>query len=340
MYSIINKRLKVHKILFSVSDLGPCENVEVLRTEVNDQSDLHLSNVFHSTALEGSSTLNDPSYRPADSQLESSAINEETSPLPVVLNQQFNKVNTGFSKDVISLPERSMEKHKRIRHYCILCNDDGQENKAKLSKDRRQANISRHWQEVHLRHPRVRAINAAVSKAEKNRLIKQLRSEGDQYFNNILAEKEGTFILTRRLNYTKQHEITEYGDCAGCGQKLLLKFIYQHNKRCFGKIEQGRNRILIQCSRATSLFIQPSAIEPLRTRIVPKLRYPDPVTEVICEDELIVDYGNLQTLKYRESTHIDKMIRARLRRLGQFLIEVSVILKSVWKFVTVKKFIY
>lgn len=114
----------------------------------------------------------------------------------------------------------------------------------------------------------------------------------------------------------------------------MLKFLYQHNKRCLGKIPLGNNRILRQCSRATSLFIRPSAIPELRTRIIPKLRFPDAITEAICEDEIIINYGNLQTVKYRESAHIDKMIRARLRRLGKFLIEVRFILKSVQKLIT------
>lgn len=106
------------------------------------------------------------------------------------------------------------------------------------------------------------------------------------------------------------------------------------NRRCVGKIRQGNNRILVQCSRATSLFIVPSAIASLRLRIIPKLRFPDPINEVICEDEVIVSYGNLQTVKYRESAHIDKMIRSRLRRLGKFLTEVKFIAKAVEKLIT------
>lgn len=148
--------------------------------------------------------------------------------------------------------------------------------------------------------------------------LKKIRVQ--KLFNFYLFAE--TLILSRRPAATKQYGIKKYGDCARCGKRLSLKFLYQHNKRCLGRINHGINRILVQCSWETSLFIRPSAIHPLRTRLIPKLRFPDPITEVICEDEVIIDYGNLQTVKYRESAHIDKMIRARLRRLGKFLIEV------------------
>lgn len=162
----------------------------------HDDSNFDLSsaaNAFHSTTLGENSNAVDPSYHPTESLLESTEVNEEEGPSSLHLNHQYNRVDTGMSKDNIVLPTRSKEKSGRIRHYCILCKDEQENQSHKISKDRRQANITRHWNEVHSRHRRVREINSATSKGEKNRLIKLLRTEGDQYFNNTLAEKEGSF---------------------------------------------------------------------------------------------------------------------------------------------------
>lgn len=155
------------------------------------------ANVLHSTALGESSNANDSTYLPTTSQAESDEVNEAAGTVPLVLNYQFNQVNTGIGRENIVLPRYSKEA-KRIRHFCILCVEEENQS-AKISKDKRQANITRHWQKVHKRHRRIREINSATE-SEKKRLIKLLRNEGDQYFNNTLADKEGNFSNLRLLN--------------------------------------------------------------------------------------------------------------------------------------------
>ena len=49
---------------------------------------------------------------------------------------------------------------------------------------------------------------------------------------------------------------------------------------------------------------------------------PDEVADAIRFDNLIIKFGNMQVSKYKESHHIDKMIRQQLRRLGRFLLKV------------------
>lgn len=184
-----------------------CQNINrpnfpIFSPELNcDDLQLSAANVFHSITLGGNSSRDDSSYQTTTSQLERSEMNGGTGSAPLTLNYQFNQINTGICRDNIVLPRFTKEGSKRIRHYCILCKNIEQKDKsAKISKDVRQANITRHWQEVHSRHRRVREINSAATKLAKARLIKILQNEGGQYFNNILAEKEGKILNSRILN--------------------------------------------------------------------------------------------------------------------------------------------
>lgn len=58
----------------------------------------------------------------------------------------------------------------------------------------------------------------------------------------------------------------------------------------------------------------------MRRRIFPVLRQNDDVVNAIRFDDLVIIFGNFQAEKYRESNHIDDMIRTKLRRLGRFLL--------------------
>lgn len=58
----------------------------------------------------------------------------------------------------------------------------------------------------------------------------------------------------------------------------------------------------------------------VRQRIFPKF-HQDHVVEAIRYDYVVIFYANSLTSKYRESQFNDKMIRAKLRLLGRFIIE-------------------
>ena len=88
--------------------------------------------------------------------------------------------------------------------------------------------------------------------------------------------------------------------------------------RCL-KENLSNNRTVQRICRSQNLQITSIASNALGQRVFPVLRV-DEVVKAIRFDKLIIMYANFQVEKYKESYHIDDMIRQKLKRLGRFLL--------------------
>ncbi|KAJ8930644.1 hypothetical protein NQ314_016559 [Rhamnusium bicolor] len=91
----------------------------------------------------------------------------------------------------------------------------------------------------------------------------------------------------------------------------------RHVKICNRGGTHRNDRSLLKRSRALLSNIHPDANEILKTKIFPVLNEDD-VKNIIRYDRLIILYGNIMCLTYRDEHHFD-MIRNRLRLMGTFL---------------------
>jgi hypothetical protein len=73
-------------------------------------------------------------------------------------------------------------------------------------------------------------------------------------------------------------------------------------------------------SRKLDIEINEKACDVLQQQVLPVLRLDD-ISAIIRNDEFLISNGNKMCAKYR-SPHQHKMICARLRSLGRFLLEV------------------
>lgn len=129
----------------------------------------------------------------------------------------------------------------------------------------------------------------------------------------------GHFMVSRVSRAEKEYGPGDYTTCISCHKTLLAIHLRHHNARCT-KTNCSNQRSLQIESRKTCLLISKYAKNPLRRRIFPVLRQNDAVVNAIRFDDTVIIFGNFQADKYRESNHIDDMIRTKLRRLGRFLL--------------------
>ena len=148
--------------------------------------------------------------------------------------------------------------------------------------------------------------------------------QGRSKYNNL--------IVCRRAKSHRTHSPSHYKVCPNCKGYFSKLSLRKHYRLCCQTGKKGERNILIN-SRRIHGDIHKKASEKLKQDIFPVLREDD-VTRILRYDELAILYGNKMCTKYR-SRHHDSMIRARLRLIGRFLLEIKKINLNITDFASV-----
>ncbi|CAH1173849.1 unnamed protein product [Phaedon cochleariae] len=198
---------------------------------------------------------------------------------------------------------KSKEKYPSKDQYCIFC-------KSKVKR------FGRHIAGKHKGEEEVKEIfNYEKKSIERKRIIDKLRSKGNYEFNH---KEHSTKIVARRsINKASPRE---YTDCPSCLVRVSKVSLRRHYRKCNANTQDNTRDTYVKSKRVT-LSLHPLAHSILKDHIFPVFRN-DANIRVIRNDYLAILYGNKLVAKYR-SPHHYKMIRANMRYIGRFLLEMK-----------------
>lgn len=124
-------------------------------------------------------------------------------------------------------------------------------------------------------------------------------------------------ILCRRQRKAKPQKICK--PCPNCKGYFSIHVLRRHYRSCSGTQKGTRNITILSRQLEGNISKEAGAI--LKNEVFPVLK-DDAVVNTIRYDKLLIKYGNKLCLKYRDK-HLHNMIRAKLRVLGRFIIEIK-----------------
>lgn len=133
----------------------------------------------------------------------------------------------------------------------------------------------------------------------------------------------GDLIVPRPSKYTRK--LNDFKVCPSCKGHYSKYAIRKHYPKCIPHHIKG-DRSIHMMGKFIRGQIHKTASHTLY-RVFLLLR-DDDITQVIRYDEFVITYGNTLCEKYR-LPHFHKMIRAKLRTIGRFLLEIKKIDKTV-----------
>jgi hypothetical protein len=110
-----------------------------------------------------------------------------------------------------------------------------------------------------------------------------------------------------------------YSVCPNCQGYFITTALRKHFRNFTGKNDKKKG-ILVMSRKLDIEINEKKACDVLQQQVFPVLRLDD-ISAIIRNDEFLISYGNKICAKCR-SPHLHKMIRARLRLLGRFLLGI------------------
>ncbi|KAG5888124.1 hypothetical protein JTB14_019895 [Gonioctena quinquepunctata] len=214
------------------------------------------------------------------------------------------KINTFYGKTVIPEEETGKMKYEPKQQFCFFCE--------KLVR-----RFGRHLTTVHKNEGEVQKIISHGKKSElRRKLIDQLRTKGNYMYNHGDNKSPRNIVARRPIN--KQCP-KEYMDCPICFVRLSKVSIRRHIRKC-NPSNLTRKRSCQVDSKRVTFDLHKMADPILKEHVFPVLKN-DLCTQVLRKDILVILYGNKLVAKYTSSHH-HKMIRANLRYIGKYIIEM------------------
>lgn len=220
-----------------------------------------------------------------------------------------------ISPKSIAPDHNKKQRYPNKQQFCIFC-------------EKLVNRFGRHLTGVHKNEKEVIEItNLPLKSLDRKKKIDVLRCKGNYHFNHSIHST--TYIVARRCH--RKNEPNEYTDCPSCLMRVSKLSLRRHYRKCIGNVDMNvTSRDTYVKSKIVTLPIHPSACPVLKTQIFPYFRN-DEAIQIIRNDYLAILYGNKLVTKYRAQHHY-KMIKANLRYIGRFLLEMRRISCSITDF--------
>ncbi|XP_061767061.1 uncharacterized protein si:ch211-195b21.5 isoform X2 [Nerophis ophidion] len=226
-----------------------------------------------------------------------------------------------------------LKKHgKRVynkRHYCLYCSKP-------------YAKMARHLESAHKNRLEVAtALSFPTSSIERRKQLEYIRNKGN-YVHNAAIMESGKGELVPFKRPSKEAKGNDFMHCAYCQGLFTRKVLWRHMQSCCLKRasvtrKPGRNRVQSMCTYTGPV---PSSISKQLWRLTNAM-IPDPITEIIKDDQVITDVGQHLLNKRGMSAKNQQCVRENMRELGRLIHNArrGTTLKKIEDFVNPKNYL-
>lgn len=204
------------------------------------------------------------------------------------------------------------------KHFCLFCEKPYSRLIDHVEIKNRKEQIVKKFLEI----PKMRRTkNQCLSEDQLKRqqIANKIRRLGDHQHNLKTNNPDDCVVSRRPRKCGKTKTIKDFLPCPKCHEweatNSLAKHVVKWTKKNF-----KRSHSVKQIARSTIGNLHQSA-DANCVRIFEKLRE-DEVKQVLRHDEVVIKWLTVECVRYETSRHHDKMIRAKLRRLGRLILNM------------------
>ncbi|CAJ1057878.1 uncharacterized protein LOC124050300 [Xyrichtys novacula] len=212
--------------------------------------------------------------------------------------------------DVIVVTACQKRAGKRVydkRHYCLYCSKP-------------YAKMARHLEAAHMDISSVAKALSFPKGSKKRKLqLDYIRNQGNFAHNAAVMESgKGKLVAFKRP--VEELEGKDFMHCAYCQALFTRKVLWRHMRRCRLRPESvtpkpGKNRVQSMCKYAEPV---PSYIKKELWEVISSMN-PDPITDIIKNDKVILDIGQHLLNKGGSSDKNKQNVREKMRELGRLI---------------------
>jgi len=253
--------------------------------------------------------LNDPGSPVGDSTTRDHVTSESNS----ITSEVTGAEEPCSSQDTIdNIVVNASEKRNGIRmynkrHYCLYCSKP-------------YAKMARHLESAHIDKLDVaKALSLPKSSMERKKQLDYIRNRGN-YAHNAAVMESGKGELVPRKRPSKEAQGSDFMHCAYCQGLFTRKVLWRHMRSCKLKpgsvpLKPGKNRIQSMCTYTGPV---PSHVSKQMWGLIGAM-IPDPITDIIKKDHVIIDVGQHLLNKGGMSARNQQCVREKLREMGRLI---------------------
>ncbi|XP_028274353.1 uncharacterized protein LOC114449059 isoform X3 [Parambassis ranga] len=193
------------------------------------------------------------------------------------------------------------------RHYCLYCSKPN-------------AKMARHLERAHQNKPDVaKAISFPKGSKERRKQLDHIRKKGNFAHNAAVIESgKGELVPSKRPS--KEAQGNDFMHCAYCQGLFKRKVLWRHMRHCTlrpGSVatKPGKNRVQSMCTFTGPV---PGHISTHLWKVISAMN-PDPITDIIKSDRVIIDVGQHLLNKGGTSAKNQQNVREKMREMGRLI---------------------
>ncbi|XP_058470194.1 uncharacterized protein LOC131444080 [Solea solea] len=193
------------------------------------------------------------------------------------------------------------------KQYCLYCK-------------KAYAKMARHLERAHHNKLDVaKALSLPKGSLERKKQLEYIRNRGN-YAHNAAVIESGKGELVPFKRPTKDAQGKDFMHCAYCQALFTRKVLWRHMRRCKLQpasvpVKPGKNRVQSMCT-----FMQPvpSHIGKQMWGVISAV-IPDPITDVVKNDNVIIQVGQHLLNKGGMSAKNQQCVREKMREIGRLI---------------------
>lgn len=235
------------------------------------------------------------------------SVEEEPCSDPTVEEQPSSSQDTTDSLVVSAHQNRNGKRIYDKKQYCLYCKKP-------------YVKMARHLEHAHQNEVDVaRAFSFPKGSEQRKKLLEYIRNKGN-YAHNVTVMESGKGNLVPRKRPSKEAQGSEFMHCAYCQGLFTRIVLWRHMRNCKLKTgpvntKPGKNRVQALCAYTGPV---PSHISKQLWAVISAMNM-DPVTEIIKNDHVIIEYGEHLLNKCGITLKSQQCIREKMRELGRLL---------------------
>ncbi|XP_073697250.1 uncharacterized protein [Garra rufa] len=208
---------------------------------------------------------------------------------------------------VSAYQKRGVSRVYNKRHYCVYCSKP-------------YAKMARHLESSHAKESDVaKALSFPKSSKERKKQLDYIRNRGN-YAHNAAVMETGKGELVPYKRPPKEAQGKDFMHCAYCQGLFTRKVLWRHMRTCRLQpqsvpVKPGKNRVQSMCINTGTV---PSNMTEQLWEVISAMN-PDPITDVIKNDKVIIDVGQHLLNIGGLSAKNKQCVREKMRELGRLV---------------------